>query len=613
MEENQNRDPSPPSRRSIPPTNRATATRAFGRREAIVRPAAPAPVPSRPRPGSAPGEAREARRPATARPVREVPAIRGRSPRTREVPGPPARPPAQPRSEPPPAPRRPAPPPRGPAPRTPRRRAASPAPRGLALDPEMPNPDREPEIPLDRLDRDAVKVVARLRAVGHQAYLVGGCVRDLLLGRTPKDFDVATDAHPGEVRAIFRNCRLIGRRFRLAHVFFRGGKIIEVATFRPNPADVGRRRRRADDDLLITHDNVFGTAEEDARRRDFTINGLFYDVAGARSSTTSAAAPTSRPAASATIGDPEIRLREDPVRILRAIRFAARLDFTIEPEVFAAMGRAPASCPAAPRPRVLEETFKILRCTGASRAFELLRSAGLLPVMLPSLSQALDAGGPEARARFQAHLVRPRRDGPLRRRGLRRDAARRAARAPPDRAGRRTRGRPPPRRARPDRTAAAQHGGALPHGDAGAEALPRTAAPPPPRRARRPGLLHRCPPAPPGDREGHRAGCRGALALGRRGAAEGRRGAEEHRALAARRGSRRRGPRVAPAADVQRGPRRRDRPRRRGPPPPREGRRRRRRGRGAAASPTPRPQPRPGPPRPRYPFRVQCASQSDPP
>jgi len=268
----------------------------------------------------------------------------------------------------------------------------------------MPNPDREPEIPLDRLDRDAVKVIARLRAVGHQAYFVGGCVRDLMLGRTPKDFDLATDAHPGEVRAIFRNCRLIGRRFRLAHVFFRDGKIIEVATFRQNPVDVGDDVP-TDADLLITRDNVFGTAEEDARRRDFTVNGLFYDpflgevidYVGGRADLEAHRM--------STIGDPEVRMREDPVRALRAVRFAARLGFTIEPEVFEAMRRHAGELARCAPPRVLEEIFKILRCTGSGRAFELLRSSGMLPVVLPSLSKALDAGGPEARARFSAHLA----------------------------------------------------------------------------------------------------------------------------------------------------------------------------------------------------------------
>src|SRR5438477_77054 len=132
-----------------------------------------------------------------------------------------------------------------------------------------------PEIPEDRLDPDAVKVVRRLRRAGFTAYLVGGCVRDLLLGMRPKDFDVATSAHPNQVKETFRNSRLIGRRFRLAHVFFRGGKIIEVSTFRKSPLD-----ELADlpQDLLIRQDNVFGNAEEDARRRDFTINALFYDV-----------------------------------------------------------------------------------------------------------------------------------------------------------------------------------------------------------------------------------------------------------------------------------------------------------------------------------------------
>jgi poly(A) polymerase len=278
------------------------------------------------------------------------------------------------------------------------------APRGLALDPEMPRPDREPEIPLDRLDRDAVRVISRLRHMGHQAYFVGGCVRDLMLGRTPKDFDLATDAHPGEVRAIFRNCRLSGRRFRLAHVFFRDGKIIEVATFRQNPVDVGDDVP-TDADLLITRDNVFGTAEEDARRRDFTVNGLFYDpflgevidYVGGRADLEAHRI--------STIGDPEIRMREDPVRALRAVRFAARLGFTIEPEVFEAMRRHAGELARCAPPRVLEEIFKILRCTGAQRAFELLRSSGMLPVVLPSLSKALDGGGAEARTRFAAHLA----------------------------------------------------------------------------------------------------------------------------------------------------------------------------------------------------------------
>jgi poly(A) polymerase len=257
---------------------------------------------------------------------------------------------------------------------------------------------------VERLDADAVKVISRLRHMGHQAYFVGGCVRDLMLGLKPKDFDIATDAHPGEVRAVFRNCRLIGRRFRLAHVYFRGGKIIEVATFRANPIDVAEDVPSAAD-LLITRDNVFGTAEEDAVRRDFTVNGLFYDVALGEVIDYVGGRADLEARRIATIGDPEIRVREDPVRALRAIRFAARLGFAIEPEAFAAMRRSAAELARCAPARVLEETFKILRCGNAARAFELLRAAGALPMVLPALAEALDAGEAATRARFQAHLV----------------------------------------------------------------------------------------------------------------------------------------------------------------------------------------------------------------
>jgi len=276
--------------------------------------------------------------------------------------------------------------------------------RPLALEPDLPRPEHEPEIPLERIDSDAVKVVSRLRHSGHQAYLVGGCVRDLLLGRTPKDFDVATSAHPGEVRAVFRNCRLIGRRFRLAHVYFRDGKVVEVATFRKNPVDVGDDVPEAGD-LLITRDNVFGTAEEDAVRRDFTVNGLFYDLFSGEVIDYCGGRPDLEAHRIATIGDPEIRMREDPVRALRAVRFAARLGFAIEPETFAAMRRHAAELARCAPPRVLEETFKILRCGAAARAFELLRACGALPVVLPALANHLDRNGEEGRRRLQAHLA----------------------------------------------------------------------------------------------------------------------------------------------------------------------------------------------------------------
>ena len=239
----------------------------------------------------------------------------------------------------------------------------------------------------------------------HQAYLVGGCVRDTLLGATPKDFDLATDAHPGEVRAIFRNCRLIGRRFRLAHVYFRGGKVIEVATFRKNPTDVAEDVAEGDGDLLITRDNVFGTAEEDAVRRDFTVNGLFYDPATGEVIDYVGGRADLEAHRIATIGDPEIRMREDPVRALRAVRFAARLGFTIAPDTFEAMRRTSAELARCAPARVLEEIFKLLRCGRSARAFELLRAAGALQVVLPALGGALDGWDDARRRSFFAHLT----------------------------------------------------------------------------------------------------------------------------------------------------------------------------------------------------------------
>jgi poly(A) polymerase len=278
-------------------------------------------------------------------------------------------------------------------------------PPGLALDPpDEPPPSHPPEIPVERLDPDALKVIARLRHLRHQAYLVGGCVRDLLLDRMPKDFDVATDAHPGEVRAIFRNCRLIGRRFRLAHVYFRGGKVIEVATFRKNPIDVAEDVPDGGD-LLITRDNVFGTAEEDAVRRDFTVNGLFYDVARGEVIDYVGGREDLESHRIATIGDPEIRIREDPVRALRAVRFAARLGFIIAPDTFEAMRRHAGELSRCAPARVLEETFKILRCGGSARAFELLRACGALPVVLPALASGLDRWDEPRRRSFFAHLA----------------------------------------------------------------------------------------------------------------------------------------------------------------------------------------------------------------
>ena len=235
-------------------------------------------------------------------------------------------------------------------------------------------------------------MVRRLRRAGHQAYLVGGCVRDVLLRIRPKDFDVATSAHPAQVKETFRNSRLIGRRFRLAHVFFRGGKIVEVSTFRANPLD---ELQDLPQDLLIRHDNVFGSAEEDARRRDFTINGLFYDVDEGRVIDYVGGKEDLRARRVRTIGNPDVRMREDPVRILRAIRFAAKCAFELEPETRAAMRTHVVEIPRCAPPRVLEEVLKLLRSGASRRCFELLHEIGALRILLPPVAAYLERGGLE--------------------------------------------------------------------------------------------------------------------------------------------------------------------------------------------------------------------------
>jgi poly(A) polymerase len=269
------------------------------------------------------------------------------------------------------------------------------------VDPDAPlEPEPlAPDIDTAKLDADGLKVLRHLRRNGHQAYFVGGCVRDLLLSQKPKDFDIATSAAPEEVRRTFRNCRLIGRRFRLAHVYFHGHKVIEVATFRKNPVEevLAETPQAAEGDLLISEDNVFGTAEEDARRRDFTINGLFYDVAlgevidyvGGRADLTARVIRT--------IGPPDIRIREDPVRILRAIRFAAKLDLQIEPATWDAMRAHVSELSRCAPARVFEEILRLLRSGASRRAIELLREAGALAILLPSVDAFL-AAAPETEA-----------------------------------------------------------------------------------------------------------------------------------------------------------------------------------------------------------------------
>jgi poly(A) polymerase len=259
-------------------------------------------------------------------------------------------------------------------------------------------------IPQDQIDPDAAKVVRRLARNGFAAYLVGGCVRDLLLGRKPKDFDVATSATPPEIKALFRNCRIIGRRFRLAHIFF-GQKIIETSTFRANPREVDPGNEGSDDELLdalqghgdnelyIRRDNVFGSAEEDARRRDFTINGLFYDLDGDKVIDYVEGLPDLERRTVRTIGDPDVRFREDPIRILRALKFAARLNFEIEPATYAAILTHKGEIAKCAPPRVLEEIYRLLRGGAARRSLELLQATGVLTVLVPELHRLLAREG----------------------------------------------------------------------------------------------------------------------------------------------------------------------------------------------------------------------------
>ena len=267
-------------------------------------------------------------------------------------------------------------------------------------------PRAEHPISRTNIDPDALKVLQRLRHANHAAFLVGGSVRDLLLGRPPKDFDIGTSAQPHEVKKLFRNCWIIGRRFRLAHVKF-GAKTIEVATFRRQVSEAemaeqaaaaeetereaeiaaaqepGRRDR--DRPNLHFRDNTFGTPEEDAFRRDFTVNALFYDIATFSIIDYTGGLEDLKARVIRCIGDPDVRFEEDPVRMLRAIVLAARLDFVVDPPVIDAIRRHAGLIAKASPARLLEEFYKILRSGASERAFHQLAEVGLLEHLAPEL------------------------------------------------------------------------------------------------------------------------------------------------------------------------------------------------------------------------------------
>lgn len=228
----------------------------------------------------------------------------------------------------------------------------------------------------------------RLKKSGFEAYLVGGCVRDLLLGREPKDFDVVTDAHPEQVRKIFRNCRLVGRRFRLAHVHF-GREIIEVATFRGNAGE------GPDDDLLLNdegrlvRDNIYGTIEEDVWRRDFTVNSLYYNIRDFSVTDYVGGMADHTTGTLRLIGDPETRYREDPVRMLRAIRFAVKLGFTLHPDCEKPIADLAELLYHIPPARLFDEAIKLFLSGHALQTFEMLRHYGLFQILFPAVERSL--------------------------------------------------------------------------------------------------------------------------------------------------------------------------------------------------------------------------------
>ncbi|MDO8680699.1 MAG: polynucleotide adenylyltransferase PcnB [Acidobacteriota bacterium] len=268
------------------------------------------------------------------------------------------------------------------------------------------------EHPISRrdIDADALKVLYRLQESGYTAYLVGGSVRDLLLSRKPKDFDIGTSAHPYQIKKLFRNCWIIGRRFRLAHVRF-GTKAIEVATFRKNipagsesePSESASAREQSgelrrdrpnervdaggDPDLLIKHDNTFGTPEEDAFRRDFTINALFYDIGSFSIIDYVGGLQDLKDGLIRCIGDPNDRFQEDPVRMMRAIVMASRLGFRLDEPVVKAIARHRSLIATSSPSRLIEEYYKILRSGAAEQTFRALAEHRLLDPITPEIQR----------------------------------------------------------------------------------------------------------------------------------------------------------------------------------------------------------------------------------
>lgn len=242
-------------------------------------------------------------------------------------------------------------------------------------------PFEEHKLSLNKIDPDALYVMEKLRAHGHTAYLVGGSVRDLLLDKKPKDFDISTSAAPEQIKQLFRNCILIGRRFRLAHIRF-GKKILEVSTFRSGDPET---------DELILRDNKWGTPEEDVLRRDFTINGLFYDPAAQMIIDYVEGYPDLQKKLLRTIGQPFVRFRQDPVRMLRLIKFQARFGFEVDPGTRISLLECRQEIVKSSPARIQEELLRMLESGAAEPFIRLLTEHGFMHLMMPAFGEFMES------------------------------------------------------------------------------------------------------------------------------------------------------------------------------------------------------------------------------
>ncbi|PTB31374.1 polynucleotide adenylyltransferase PcnB [Photobacterium phosphoreum] len=277
---------------------------------------------------------------------------------------------------------------------------------------------QRPEHGISRKDisENALKVLYRLNKAGYDAYLVGGGVRDLLLHKQPKDFDIATNATPEEIKKLFRNCRLIGRRFRLAHILF-GRDIIEVATFRGHHSDAPTQvvapkdnkqkpqiSSRSEEGMLL-RDNVYGTIEEDAERRDFTINALYYSVKDFTVTDYAQGIEDLNNRVVRLMGDPETRYREDPVRMLRAVRFAVKLDMDIEPITAAPIRELASLMQDIPSARLFEESLKLLQSGQGLETYRMLREYNLFQQLFPILSDHFTENNSSKTEKMIEHIL----------------------------------------------------------------------------------------------------------------------------------------------------------------------------------------------------------------